>query len=188
MLACLCCVLMVWHAVMFFLMTCYREPPHRAAQLSPPRAAQSNAATMVLGFSAFLTMLNWALWRDFGAQGRESRREPADLPQRYAVLELHKSGTIKMCRYRELGGTPATCCVVCLQDFEAPESIARLPCGHIFHPTCLHKWILQDWRCPFRCDLDVGRQEQAKPPESRTHAVPWLPRGSGEAVDVEAGR
>lgn len=44
----------------------------------------------------------------------------------------------------------ATCCI-CLDDFEAGESVAVLPCGHLFHLDCIEPWMASKRRCPLRC-------------------------------------
>lgn len=40
-------------------------------------------------------------------------------------------------------------CSVCLMEFKPSEEINRLSCGHVFHKTCLEKW-LKYWNvtCP----------------------------------------
>ncbi|XP_019098773.1 PREDICTED: probable E3 ubiquitin-protein ligase XERICO, partial [Camelina sativa] len=32
-------------------------------------------------------------------------------------------------------------CSVCLSKFEGDSEINKLKCGHLFHKTCLEKWI-----------------------------------------------
>jgi len=45
---------------------------------------------------------------------------------------------------------PASC-VICLEDFSSNDVVAQLACGHVFHPTCVGRWLDEDGRCPFHC-------------------------------------
>lgn len=40
-------------------------------------------------------------------------------------------------------------CVICLDDYmETPDDIGKLKCNHIFHITCLTKWLMIKNVCP----------------------------------------
>lgn len=41
-------------------------------------------------------------------------------------------------------------CAMCLEDYRSPKvSLIRLPCGHIFHDTCIFQWVSATRRsCP----------------------------------------
>ena len=43
-------------------------------------------------------------------------------------------------------------CPMCLEDFVEGEEVSKLPCGHVFHSTCIEKWLLsttyQQRTCP----------------------------------------
>lgn len=47
-------------------------------------------------------------------------------------------------------------CAVCLEDLAPEEALWRLPCGHGFHPPCVHRWLLQSRCCP-NCRGHVGK-------------------------------
>eukprot|EP00434_Breviolum_minutum_P037356 symbB.v1.2.033120.t1/scaffold4071.1/size45255/7 len=47
--------------------------------------------------------------------------------------------------------TVATCCPICLEGINEAEE-CRLPCGHLFHETCLKRWFQVSSVCPYRCD------------------------------------
>ncbi|KAI7730311.1 hypothetical protein M8C21_019904 [Ambrosia artemisiifolia] len=43
----------------------------------------------------------------------------------------------------------ATCCSICLQDFELGNSAGIFPkCEHKFHPECISQWLLTHNSCP----------------------------------------
>ncbi|KAI3730325.1 hypothetical protein L1987_61494 [Smallanthus sonchifolius] len=43
----------------------------------------------------------------------------------------------------------ATCCSICLQDFEVGNSAGIFPkCEHKFHPECISQWLLTHNSCP----------------------------------------
>jgi hypothetical protein len=40
-------------------------------------------------------------------------------------------------------------CSICLDEFEAGDEATKLPCGHLYHPHCVGKWLEErDNRCP----------------------------------------
>ena len=46
-------------------------------------------------------------------------------------------------RRREPGGNPVKC-VVCLDAIREGEPVKRLPCGHVFHSSCIDPWLLEE--------------------------------------------
>lgn len=41
------------------------------------------------------------------------------------------------------------CCAICLQNIEVGETVRSLPrCHHVFHLTCVDKWLLRCGSCP----------------------------------------
>jgi len=75
--------------------------------------------------------------------------------------------------------TTEVICVVCLEELKLEDYVCELHCGHIFHPTCAHKWLCEDWRCPFRCAL-------APPQPPKAVGVGASDNGSA-APDAEMG-
>lgn len=45
-------------------------------------------------------------------------------------------------------------CSVCLEQFKDGESVKELPCRHLYHPTCIEKWLPGHGNCP-TCRKDV---------------------------------
>lgn len=39
-------------------------------------------------------------------------------------------------------------CPVCLEQFESNAPMRMLPCGHVFHPSCIANWIIRNPSCP----------------------------------------
>ncbi|PIC53200.1 hypothetical protein B9Z55_003003 [Caenorhabditis nigoni] len=54
-------------------------------------------------------------------------------------------------------------CTVCLNNFEAGESIRKLPCNHLFHPECIYKWLDINKKCPM-CREEIDRKPVPETP------------------------
>ncbi|CAE7172986.1 E3 ubiquitin-protein ligase RNF38 [Symbiodinium microadriaticum] len=39
-------------------------------------------------------------------------------------------------------------CAVCLCDFERKDLVRRLPCNHVFHQSCIDRWLRRNQVCP----------------------------------------
>jgi len=60
-------------------------------------------------------------------------------------------------------------CCICLIEFQEGEQVASLPCHHIFHSECIHKWVeMGGDRCPMRCLVNVPAVEFARDVNSST--------------------
>jgi hypothetical protein len=47
-------------------------------------------------------------------------------------------------------------CSICITDFEKNEKITELPCGHLFHPSCIDTWLSSyACKCPV-CKTVIG--------------------------------
>lgn len=40
-------------------------------------------------------------------------------------------------------------CSVCLAAISPGQDIVRLPCGHLYHHTCIVRWLARSRHCPF---------------------------------------
>ena len=40
-------------------------------------------------------------------------------------------------------------CCICLNHYDVNSVIVRIPCNHIYHRECIHKWMLRRRTCPF---------------------------------------
>ena len=50
-------------------------------------------------------------------------------------------------------------CAICLDDFAEGMRLRRLPCGHVFHSTCIARWLIERSAfCPL-CKVDLYEAE-----------------------------
>lgn len=57
-------------------------------------------------------------------------------------------------------------CAICLDDFEEGMHLKKLPCGHVFHSTCVARWLIERHAvCPL-CKMDLFEEEE-QPEEER---------------------
>eukprot|EP00735_Rhodelphis_limneticus_P004648 TRINITY_DN16269_c0_g1::TRINITY_DN16269_c0_g1_i1::g.3137::m.3137 TRINITY_DN16269_c0_g1::TRINITY_DN16269_c0_g1_i1::g.3137 ORF type:complete len:161 (+),score=-2.71,sp/Q9LZV8/ATL74_ARATH/34.57/5e-11,zf-RING_2/PF13639.1/1.6e-14,zf-C3HC4_2/PF13923.1/7e-08,zf-C3HC4_3/PF13920.1/3.8e-07,zf-rbx1/PF12678.2/2.7e-06,zf-C3HC4/PF00097.20/2.1e-06,zf-RING_5/PF14634.1/5.4e-06,zf-RING_UBOX/PF13445.1/0.00034,zf-Apc11/PF12861.2/0.036,Baculo_RING/PF05883.6/0.035,RINGv/PF12906.2/0.066,zf-C3HC4_4/PF15227.1/0.064,Rtf2 len=45
-------------------------------------------------------------------------------------------------------------CTICLDRYSTCPSLRRLPCGHLFHDSCLKTWFKEHHKCP-NCRYNV---------------------------------
>jgi Ring finger domain len=51
-------------------------------------------------------------------------------------------------------------CTICLDEFSPGDRCRQLPCGHIFHSTCIARWLIERSAvCPL-CKLDLYEEEE----------------------------
>jgi len=72
-------------------------------------------------------------------------------------------------------------CVVCLCEFEDDEDVVRLPCRHVFHAECIHRWLRQDATCPQCRHRISGADGKAQPA-----VVVGVLVGAGDQVSGQA--
>eukprot|EP00928_Gymnodinium_smaydae_P045849 TRINITY_DN30519_c0_g1_i1.p1 TRINITY_DN30519_c0_g1~~TRINITY_DN30519_c0_g1_i1.p1 ORF type:complete len:442 (+),score=69.31 TRINITY_DN30519_c0_g1_i1:157-1482(+) len=88
-------------------------------------------------------------------------------------------------------------CAICLDDWNAENTIKATPCGHVFHEECLRDWLDNSRICAL-CRHDVTRPwvpPQARPPrpkeneggEAEAAAVPETPSTVDEPAAVVIG-
>lgn len=85
-----------------------------------------------------------------GQQSEEKKKKRTGLAVKY-VKEIKKM---------KVGKTNKDCSV-CMCNFVHGEIIRLLPCGHIFHDTCVKPWLMSQITCPYcRYDLKVHFSKQ----------------------------
>eukprot|EP00438_Fugacium_kawagutii_P023176 Skav200833 [mRNA] locus=scaffold3034:137231:140843:+ [translate_table: standard] len=152
MFTCFSCLLMVWHAIVLLLMFCYDYTPD-----------QVFAVRCLMGSSGLFVVLNWVFWRDFVRHYRETQEDEGldfvDFYKLQLLCKMYQSKVIRSRKARDIQeeASPPLSCAICLEEFGASETVSELPCGHCFHTACINKWVLEDWRCPFRCALEMPR-------------------------------
>ncbi|XP_044018069.1 E3 ubiquitin-protein ligase RNF38-like isoform X2 [Aphidius gifuensis] len=106
--------------------------PYSQAELSSPESAETE------NYEALLSLAE----RLGEAKPRGlTRAEVEQLPSYKFNAETHQGDQ--------------TNCVVCMCDFEAPQSLRVLPCSHEFHAKCIDKWLKSNRTCPI-CRGDAG--------------------------------
>jgi hypothetical protein len=51
-------------------------------------------------------------------------------------------------------------CAICLDEFTEGMQLRKLPCGHVFHATCVARWLIERHAvCPL-CKMDLFEEEQ----------------------------
>mmetsp|Transcript_64622 Transcript_64622/g.192523 ORF Transcript_64622/g.192523 Transcript_64622/m.192523 type:complete len:293 (-) Transcript_64622:259-1137(-) len=173
---CFSCVLMVWHCILFLLVVGYDYTPQEAL-----------ASRFLLGSSAVFVVTNWAFWRDFVRNYRDAVEE-SNVDSVVQILRMYRSGAFRLLKHKDISadsGTKAdhSMCVVCLEEFKPQDEVSQLHCGHVFHPTCAHKWLREDWRCPFRCALVAPQSPKA----ISVGAQEDVQGAQGPAQDLEVG-
>lgn len=97
-------------------------------------------------------------------------------PVRYRKLSrLHRSKSSGSTPTRAAGAKADAahkenehCCPVCQESFSGADEVYELGCTHIFHSTCLRKWLDEaNWTCPV-CRAAI--QSSTPPPTSRLNS------------------
>lgn len=39
-------------------------------------------------------------------------------------------------------------CIICFDDYKSDDKIAELECNHIYHDSCITRWLQKDLSCP----------------------------------------
>ncbi|XP_038696570.1 RING-H2 finger protein ATL77-like [Tripterygium wilfordii] len=72
--------------------------------------------------------------------------EPEEDEEEKAAKGASDSALLKLKKERFDGGD-GVCCV-CLGEFLASVSVARMPCNHVFHDCCILRWLQRADTCP----------------------------------------
>eukprot|EP00741_Cyanophora_paradoxa_P007442 tig00001128_g7197.t1 len=81
------------------------------------------------------------------AQFPRRQLRPGDIPRDERERERHRD------RAR---------CAVCMEDYEAGESVRTVPCMHFFHAPCIDRWLADHPDCPI-CKGDLREQNRYRP-------------------------
>ncbi|XP_024980148.1 probable E3 ubiquitin-protein ligase XERICO [Cynara cardunculus var. scolymus] len=94
----------------------------------------------LIGIRLASSSSSWSEEDDFSDQASadesiEHRGRPSE-----TYMDEFRSRTPTL-RYDSLSCTTKQECSVCLIDFRPDAEINRLSCGHVFHKSCLEKWL-----------------------------------------------
>lgn len=66
------------------------------------------------------------------------------------TVEAHKVNALpKLCFSELKSRNSAEICTICFMDYEQEDEVSNLPCGHVFHHTCITRWLgSNSTRCP----------------------------------------
>ncbi|XP_043463137.1 E3 ubiquitin-protein ligase AMFR-like isoform X1 [Leptopilina heterotoma] len=152
---------------------------------------------MLLWSNIFLSMASLVICMQLRYLFYEIQRRITKHRNYLAVLS-HMEQNYPMATQEELADNSDNCAVC----WEKMETARKLPCGHLFHNSCLQSWLEQDTSCP-TCRLALSMQANHRennpeiPPESQTPArrndnhffhfdgsryVSWLPSFSVEVT------
>lgn len=69
----------------------------------------------------------------------------------------------------DLSRQEETSCSICTEDFADGAELRKLPCGHLYHPSCIDQWLREfNVTCPLcRVDLSVSATVAALPKPHR---------------------
>jgi hypothetical protein len=85
-------------------------------------------------------------------------RRPA--PRRLTNIQVRANHPSFICQECDPTIPPGTECSICLDDLEAGNSLRRLPCQHVFHSTCIARWLVErSATCPL-CKVDLYEEEE----------------------------
>ncbi|KAM0011556.1 putative transcription factor C2H2 family [Helianthus debilis subsp. tardiflorus] len=100
-----------------------------------------------------------ASWDEYSNQPATAEPfESQEIPSRTYMEEFRS--LIPTIRYDSLSCTAKQDCSVCLVEFKPDAEINRLSCGHVFHKSCVEKW-LNYWNltCPLCRDRMITPKE-----------------------------
>ncbi|KAF5190610.1 E3 ubiquitin-protein ligase [Thalictrum thalictroides] len=53
-------------------------------------------------------------------------------------------------------------CAICLEDFVPKQEVLVTPCNHMFHESCIVRWVKSNGQCPV-CRFVIGEQRRETP-------------------------
>uniref|UniRef100_A0A7S4UZW2 RING-type domain-containing protein n=1 Tax=Alexandrium monilatum TaxID=311494 RepID=A0A7S4UZW2_9DINO len=113
------------------------------------RAAPQGAAAVVARGATRVSTERWSYavarvqrWgRRRPAEGSRASEEPL------AQLPRSRLGARDLAGMRDCSGA-APLCAICMEDFADGDDVVRLPCAHLFHPSCAGEWLRRRPVCP----------------------------------------
>mmetsp|Transcript_4060 Transcript_4060/g.9474 ORF Transcript_4060/g.9474 Transcript_4060/m.9474 type:complete len:242 (+) Transcript_4060:65-790(+) len=123
-------------------------PTSRMSENEPP--ALQSAAELPLPCGLFPSQLSDILFREI-------------TPEDYEVLLQLDSKAAGTTSYVDMGCLPSIdvanfpriSCSICLSEYDSDDAVTRLPCDHVFHASCIYRWLSQHKKaCPL-CNREL---------------------------------
>lgn len=141
-----------------------------AVTLSP----DDDLKTRVLGTSAFASsiasstmwLIEYAIARCVRDAERDGRTQSVrSASQHWRSCDVERSPSkLRVRSFVLSGGTSKSVydsrCVICLGDLSEGCEVGMLPCGHVFHNSCIQVWLKSGRsaaRCPMRCPIAANK-------------------------------
>lgn len=113
--------------------------------------------SMIMSASAcccLLLFINRGLWEEEHTpppQPVRRRLTHEQVRQRYPAYFFHDHSS---------GDEPLDDCAICLDEFSEGVQCRKLPCQHVFHGTCIARWLIErSATCPL-CKIDLYEEDE----------------------------
>ena len=129
-----------------------------AASLTPPRAAHFMSLDEMFVLAENMSYFNILLGDGIDG-GDYWQTPPAEMMGVGAgggieVEELNRHYPVFLYQEQEQEQETACCCV-CLDVYEKEDKCRKMVCAHVFHQTCIDRWLDQHTKCPV-CRAECG--------------------------------
>ena len=86
---------------------------------------------------------------------KEKEKLNKELNDKYNIIkdDLPIPFKLDKTKYEKLGKSNNDKCLICLEVYKIGNQVLYLPCSHLFHSTCIMRWLLKDSKCPI-CKKD----------------------------------
>ncbi|XWS61744.1 hypothetical protein CRYUN_Cryun07bG0151900 [Craigia yunnanensis] len=125
-------------------------------------------------------------WRETAGTNAFTSASSSPTPHRIPVSALLIRELLPVVRFSDLVDPPESC-AVCLYDFEGQDEIRRLTnCQHIFHRSCLDRWMVYDQKtCPL-CRTSFVPDDMQETFNERLWAASGIPEFFGDYSQITA--
>lgn len=114
---------------------------------APPRSASASAPTD--WFAGFQHM-----FQNFAEEHLQGPSQPAASEAALSSLPVIKVSA------KDLECSDSAECVICLEKFQVGDAATRITCGHLFHESCVKKWLCSSNQCPV-CRFELPTEGRA---------------------------
>lgn len=71
------------------------------------------------------------------------------MEENYIQTKLFEAKTLNQNQLSEMPMVEAVGdCIICMEDFEPGVGGKKVPCGHVFHSSCIAQWLSDHNSCP----------------------------------------